>query len=160
MAKSYAALLLFATLGCASLDSEFTSASNAEAYLATADTLESPYVGDGGSKSRGFDAFAVISRSPRARDHFLALVTNGSPVGKLYGLIGMYRADPHVYSDLERAVMEEHGAARVKVLITCIGSEPTVAEVITGSAKSAPLIRDGSWSRMLFPQQPGARSGV
>jgi hypothetical protein len=63
-------------------------------YLMTAGYLQGTHIGIGGSRSGGYLAMRVLSRSSDADAAFKSLVLHGTVAGQLYGLAGVRRTDP------------------------------------------------------------------
>jgi len=66
-------------------------------YLMTSQYLAGPHIGIGGSRSGGYLAMRVLSRSSDADAAFKSLVLHGTVAGQLYGLIGVRRTDPYFF---------------------------------------------------------------
>lgn len=67
-------------------------------YLRSSTDFEMPYIGIGGSRSRGYLAMRILRRSLAADDAFKELLRSGTPAGQLYGLCGLYHTDPAAFS--------------------------------------------------------------
>lgn len=67
-------------------------------YLRSSTDVEMPYIGIGGSRSRGYLAMRILRRSVAADDAFKELVRSGTPAGQLYGLCGLCHTDPFIFS--------------------------------------------------------------
>lgn len=72
-------------------------------YLRTADDLEMPAVGIGGSPSYGFIAMRIVARSKQPDAAFKELLRTGSTAGQLYALIGLRRTDRFFFESVFRA---------------------------------------------------------
>jgi hypothetical protein len=63
-------------------------------YLRHADYIEHPLVGFAAVYSRGYIAMRLLQQSADADAAFKELVLTGTPAGRVYGLIGVYKTDP------------------------------------------------------------------
>ena len=67
--------------------------------LRAADAFEDTRVGYGGELSRYVAAFRIVLADPGASAAFHSLVDRATPAGRLYGVAGLYFADPPAFDD-------------------------------------------------------------
>lgn len=143
-------------------------------YLMTAPYLAGPHVGIGGTRSGGYLAMRVLSRSTDADAAFKSLVLHGTVAGQLYGLAGVRRTDPLFFRAnawrcarrrdtidfIQGCVMQAEPVAKIV-------SDPTAVQLPRGMSvedwfrtrwkRDRPLVFDiagGGYSSMYLDREP------
>jgi hypothetical protein len=115
-------------------------------YLMHALRVQEPRVGEGGTRSAGFLAMRVLSKSAIADAAFKELVAHGTPAGQLYGLIGVRRTDPAFFRTSTQRVVR---SGSVDVVAGCLTwsesiarfiSDPTAIQLPAGTSLNAWLV--------------------
>lgn len=129
-------------------------------YLRSSTEVEMPYIGIGGSRSRGYLAMRILRRSLAADDAFKDLLRSGTTAGQLYGLCGVYNTDPLAFSAAlprYRRSMESVGFTSGCVL----GSERVAMLACSENGFRIPRgVRLEEWSRYGFEQQRGRDTDI
>lgn len=105
-----------------------TGAPDAFEMLKTATVFEGTHLGYAGVLSRNAEAFRALLASPDAKRSFRALYTEGTLVGKLYAVAGLYFVDPEAFEPTARALAKRGGHVRTQD--GCIGGSGAVSEIL------------------------------
>lgn len=130
-------------------------ASSSEAFeiLRTADAFEDTQVGYGGDLSRYVAAFRVVLAEPSARASFHALVDHATPAGRLYGVAGLYFADPPAFDEAVARLAAEGGTVTTRG--GCDTATEPVAEVVRTKETKRIVIPAGTTLKAWFAANPG-----
>lgn len=113
------------------LEPELTSVRYPDRYhefLLKTRVFESRFVGGGGTRSNGSNAFQVILRQPERKECFHDLLERAHLAGKLYALCGLHLIDRDAY---EAAVKPYRDSKEpVSGLIGCLGGGYKVGDLI------------------------------
>jgi len=120
--------------------------------LHAADVFEDAHVGYDGHLSRGVAAFRVVLADPSASVGFHALVADALPAGRLYGVAGLYFADPPAF-DAALAQLTKTGG-NVRRQQGCEGDEEAIATVIRSNAQNAIVVSKGATLSSWFAAHP------
>lgn len=114
-------------------------------FLRQTNTFEMPHVGYGDVRSRGYLAMRILGRSPYADAAFKKLLDSSSPVGQLYGLIGVWRTDPVYF----QSAMTRYTGSKESVIVFagCIIDSDFVGDLVCGR------IADGSYTRAFLDRE-------
>jgi hypothetical protein len=113
-------------------------------------------VGYGGSLSKNAEAFRAILAAPDPKRAMRALYTEGTLVGKLYAVAGLYLVDPEAFEPAARALVKRGGT--VSTQDGCSGGQSTVAELIFASGQRI-MVPRGTNLRDWFAQHPNGAMG-
>jgi hypothetical protein len=132
----------------------------ASAYetLKTATVFEDSHIGYGGSLSPNAAAFRAILASPDPKATMRALYTEGTVVGKLYAVAGLYLVDPPAFEPAVRA-LAKHGG-NVKIQQGCMRGEMPVAEVLFASGSRIMIPRGTTIHDYFARNTSGAMSDI
>jgi hypothetical protein len=97
-------------------------------YLMTTEYLEGPYIGIGGTRSGGYLAMRVLSRSTDADAAYKSLVLHGTVAGQLYGLLGVRRTDPLFFR--ANAWRCAHRTGEIDFIQGCVMRAEPIAKIV------------------------------
>jgi hypothetical protein len=120
--------------------------------LRTAATFDDTRIGLGGELSPNVAAFRALLADKAGAAGFRALVAGATPAGRLYGVSGLYFADPDAF---DAAVAEVSGAGGdVATRHGCLGSRERVAEVLRSPDSKRIAVRQGDTLASWFGAHP------
>lgn len=131
-------------------------ATDAYHTLETARVFEDAHVGLAGSLSRNAEAFRAILAAPEPKLTMRALYTEGTLVGKLYAIAGLYLVDPEAFEPAARALAKRGGTVQTRQ--GCMGGESSVAEVIFATGPRI-MVAHGKSLNDWFAQHPSGAMG-
>jgi hypothetical protein len=134
------------------------SAAGAQAYakLHDAVTFESARIGFAALESENAKAFRALLAEPSAAAAFARLAAEGKPVGRLYGLAGLYLADRAAYDAAAAGFRRDD--TQVHTIDGCVMWPRPVREVAAfiASGQIPRELRSGSGGTWIGPVMPAS----
>jgi hypothetical protein len=111
--------------------------------LLRAHRFTSDAVGDGGGCPLEVECLRVLFQQRAAKEAFRHLFENGTTAGRLFGLCGLWYADPAAFEKDCAAFLEEHGEETVATQMGCILEEVPVGPLVRNpEPKGAVRLKD------------------
>ncbi|MBS2014180.1 MAG: hypothetical protein JST00_14925 [Deltaproteobacteria bacterium] len=121
------------------------STSEALSMLRTANAFEDAHIGYGAQLSRYVAAFRIVLADPGAKEAFHSLVKDATPAGRLYGVSGLYFADPAAFDAALAEVAKLSG--RVQTQHGCMIEHEEIASVVRATGEPRIEVAEGQTLR-------------
>lgn len=87
-------------------------------------------VGEGGERPLEVESLRVLFDEKEAKAAFRHLLDDGTLAGRLFGLCGLWYADPAAFEKACATFLEDHGEENVTTFVGCIVEEVPVAGLV------------------------------